>query len=72
MTLDDITKSVDTLIKSVHAMLHVGFFGLMCVGLLLASVFLWAGKLTGAEWVAICGILFGADRMGHALSARKQ
>lgn len=47
--------------------LAVCYFGLMCLGLMLASVFLWLNKLTGTEWVTICGILFPTSRLGDAI-----
>lgn len=46
--------------KKLILMLPVAYFGLMCLGLLLASYFLQVDKLTGSEWVAMCGVLFGA------------
>ena len=42
--------------------------GLMCAGLVLASLFLWIDKLSGAEWVAICSVLFSVDRVGNAIT----
>lgn len=43
-------------------------FMLMCIGLVLASVFLWAGLITGDNWVAVCGILFGTTGLGGSVS----
>lgn len=48
--------------------LRLGFFLLMCIGLLLASFFLWYDKLTGNEWVMICSILFSADRLSNGIT----
>lgn len=48
-------------------LLRVGFFLMMCAGLLLASAFLWLDKLDGGHWVSICSVLFGADRLSNAL-----
>ena len=50
--------------------LQVGYFALMGVGLLLASAFLLMDKIDGGEWVAICGILFAADRAGNLFEKR--
>ena len=54
--------------KDVSTALRLGFFILMGIGLLLASYFLWLDKLNGSEWVTVCGILFGADRLSNAVS----
>lgn len=48
--------------------LRLGFFFLMCLGLVLASFFLWEDKLNGGEWVMMCSILFGADRLSNAVT----
>ena len=56
----------EKLILTIDAMLKVGFFFLMSLGLGLSSIFLWFEKIDGTEWVAICGILFAADRLGSA------
>lgn len=50
--------------------LQLAYFGLMGLGLLLASFFLWEGKLTGSDWVAVCSVLFTADRAAQAFTAR--
>lgn len=59
--------SLHALVTSVNLALRIGFFVLMGIGLLLASVFLWFGKISGSDWVMLCGILFGADRFGNAV-----
>lgn len=48
--------------------LQVFLFGLMCIGLALASLFLWRGLIDGGEWVAVCGILFGSNTIGSGLT----
>ena len=48
--------------------LQVFLFGLMCIGLVLASIFLWYGKITGSDWVAVCGILFGSMGIGGSIT----
>lgn len=48
--------------------LQVFLFGLMCIGLVLASWFLYKGLITGDNWVAVCGILFGSNAVGSGLS----
>jgi hypothetical protein len=57
----------DQLIQAVNITLRVGFFLLMCLGLLIASIMLYLDKVNGTEWVTLCGILFTADRFGSAL-----
>lgn len=52
------------------ALMQMLFFLLMCAGLMLASVFLYMGMVTGDNWVAVCGILFAADRLGSAIAGR--
>lgn len=54
--------------KGLTDFLRLGFFLLMCIGLLLASFFLWYDKLTGGEWVMICSILFSADRLSNGVT----
>lgn len=51
--------------------LRLAYFGLMGVGLALASGFLWFDKLSGGEWVTMCGILFASDRAAYSLDARR-
>lgn len=48
--------------------LQVFLFGLMGFGLVIASVFLWRGLISGDNWVAVCGILFGSNAIGGGLS----
>lgn len=48
--------------------LQVFLFGLMCVGLVLASVFLWYGKIDGDNWMGVCGILFGSNAIGGGIT----
>lgn len=48
--------------------LQVFLFGLMGIGLVLASIFLWTGLITGDNWVAVCGILFGSNTIGTGIS----
>lgn len=50
--------------------LQLAYFGLMGLGLLLASFFLCVGKLDGSEWVTVCSVLFGADRLAASVSQR--
>lgn len=52
----------------VSVLLRLGFFLMMGAGLLLASYFLWIDKLDGGNWVAVCSVLFGADRLSNALT----
>lgn len=58
------------MIETAKKSLPLAYFGLMCIGLMLASYFLQSGKLTGSEWVAMCGILFGADRLADVVRAK--
>ena len=51
--------------------LQWAYFGLMCCGLVLASYFLQIDKLTGGEWVAVCGLLFGTGRITDAFESKK-
>lgn len=46
------------------------YFGLMGFGLCLASFFLCIDKLDGGQWVTLCGILFGTDRLAGAWEKR--
>ena len=46
-------------LQAIEAALHVGFFLLMGFGLLLSSVLLYFGLITGDNWVTVCGILYG-------------
>lgn len=48
--------------------LQVFLFGLMGLGLALASAFLWLNMITGDNWVAVCGILFGSNTIGTGLT----
>ena len=48
--------------------LSLAYFGLMCIGLVLASVFLWAGLIDSGVWGDVCGILFGVGGVSHGLS----
>lgn len=50
------------------ALLPVAYFGLMCAGLVLASVFLYTGYLDGGQWVTLCSVLFAADRAADGLT----
>lgn len=52
--------------------LPLAYFGLMCLGLLLASYFLYIDKLDGSEWVMMCSILFATDRAAVAAGAFKR
>lgn len=52
-------------------LLPLAYFGLMGMGLLLASFFLWTGRLDGGEWVTLCSVLFSADRAAAALGSRQ-
>lgn len=54
--------------RAATVVLRIGFFALMCIGLLLASVFLWLGKIDGGHWVTVCLSLFGADRLSNAVT----
>lgn len=60
----------DQAMKTANLVLRIAFFGLMCLGLLIASGFLYAGKIDGAEWTALCSILFSADRIGNAIGSK--
>lgn len=55
-------------IELIDQYLQVFLFGLMCIGLVLASLFLWHGKLTGGEWSAVCLGLFGSNALGGSLT----
>lgn len=57
-------------IRVLNALLRVGFFFLMVMGLLLASLFLYLGLISGAEWFGVCSVLFTADRMGNAIGSK--
>lgn len=58
----------EQVIQSVNVALRVCFFMLMCLGLLIATVFRFMDLVTGSDWVMVCSILFGADRIGHAIT----
>ena len=58
------------MIEAAKKSLPLAYFCLMCLGLLLASYFLQSGRLTGSEWVAMCGILFGADRLADVVRTK--
>lgn len=60
----------DQSLRAFAALMQMLFFLLMCAGLLLASTFLYMGLVTGDNWVAVCGILFAADRLGSAIAGR--
>lgn len=60
------------MIKQALALLPLAYFGLMCLGLLLASYFLYIDKLDGSEWVMMCSILFATDRVAVAAGAFKR
>ena len=60
--------TVDTGLRLFSAGMRMAYFLLMCLGLLLASVFLFFGKINGQNWVMVCSILFGAGGIGHAIS----
>jgi hypothetical protein len=53
---------------SVALFLQLGFFFLTCVGLLVATGLLYMKLITGQDWLLICGTLFSADRIGHAVT----
>lgn len=55
-------------IELVDDHLQVFLFGLMCIGLVLASWFLMIGLISGDNWVTVCGILFGSNALGSGLS----
>lgn len=48
--------------------LQAYLFLLMVMGLVLSSGFLWKGMITGSDWVAVCGILFGSNAIGGGIS----
>ena len=41
---------------------------MMGLGLVLASGFLWSGLITGDNWTAVCGVLFGSSSIGHGMT----
>ena len=51
--------------------LQWAYFALMCCGLVLASYFRQVDKLTGSEWVAVCGLLFSTGRITDAFESKK-
>lgn len=53
---------------SINEYLRSGFFILMCIGLALASAFLWYDKIDGSQWTTLCLALFGVDRLSNAVS----
>lgn len=53
---------------TINERLRLGFFALMCIGLALASGFLWFGKIDGGQWTTLCLALFGVDRLSNAVS----
>lgn len=55
-------------VELVDEHLQVFLFGLMCLGLVLASWFLKIGLISGDNWVAVCGILFGSNALGNGIS----
>lgn len=57
-------------LETTHRYLDVAFFCLMGGGLMLGTYFLQMGKITGTEYVALCGTIFTADRVGHAIKNR--
>ena len=48
--------------------LQVFLFGLMCIGLVIASVFVWFDMISGDNWVTVCGILFGSNAIGGSIT----
>ncbi len=56
------------LLELVGEHLQVFLFGLMCIGLALASWFLWIDKIAGGDWVSVCGILFGSNAIGGGIT----
>lgn len=48
--------------------LQAFLFLLMCLGLMLASAFLWLEMISGDNWVMVCGILFGSNAVGGGIS----
>jgi hypothetical protein len=56
----------------VSSLLKICFFGLMCLGLILATGLLMFDKIDGAQWLWLCGTLFVSDRFGVAVSEFKK
>lgn len=54
------------------AAMRLAFFGLMGMGLVVASLLLWFGKLDSADWSLVCSVLFGSDRLGHAVTGARK
>lgn len=50
-----------------NMILQFAYFALMCLGLVLASIFLYLKLLSGADYSMLCGILFGTGGFGHAI-----
>lgn len=64
--------SFEHFIKTINASLQVGFFFLMCLGLVIGTAMLWFDKIDGGNWTLLCSILFGADRASHAITNIKR
>lgn len=54
--------------NGINDYLRVAFFVIMGIGLSLASVFLWYGKIDNDQWTTICLAIFGIDRLSNAVS----
>ena len=67
-TVSALARAFASLIGSA---MQVALFILMCLGLLLASAFLYRGLITGGEWVQVCGVLFGTCGISSAVVGRE-
>lgn len=52
----------------IDSRLQVFLFFLMGLGLVVSTVLLVQGMITGDNWVTTCGILFGSNAIGGGLS----
>lgn len=58
-------KRLQLIIEHMDRHLQVFLFFMMACGLVIGSYFLNEGKITGADWVMMCGILYGSSSLGH-------
>lgn len=65
---DAVRNYVAKWIVLIDERLQVFLFILIGIGLLVASLFLWKGLITGDNWVTVCGILVGSNAIGGGIS----
>ncbi|MEW6097298.1 MAG: hypothetical protein AB1567_12380 [bacterium] len=50
----------------------LGFFSRKFLAWVVASIFLWAGKIAGSEWVVVTGIYVGVNIIESAVEGLKK